>query len=91
MYVWIIIIIIINLFELQMRFYPVAVVLLKDTTHKIPHHAQTKHSTQRHKSNERHITHNRKEKKVKLSLLEAHRVEMSRIAHCLDSRLTAGG
>jgi hypothetical protein len=34
------------LIELQMGFYPVAVVLQEDATHKITHHAQRKHSTQ---------------------------------------------
>jgi hypothetical protein len=34
------------LIELQMGFYPVAVVLYNKKQHKITHHAQTKHSTQ---------------------------------------------
>jgi hypothetical protein len=49
--------------ELQMGFYPVAVVLPEDTTqnntHIKTHHAQTKHSTQSCTNNTGHITHNK--------------------------------
>jgi hypothetical protein len=40
-----------------MGLYPVAVVMQLDTSHKITHHTQTKHSTQNYKNNEGHILH----------------------------------
>jgi hypothetical protein len=46
------------LFKLRMGFYSVAVVLQLDTTHKITHHTQTKHSTQNYTNNKGHTTHN---------------------------------
>jgi hypothetical protein len=55
-----------------MGFYPVEVILQYDRkihiSHKITHHAQTKHSTQSHANNKGHITHNEYSKKeVRLS------------------------
>jgi hypothetical protein len=38
-----------------MGLYPVAAVLRLDTTHKITHRTQTKHSTQNYKNNRGHI------------------------------------
>jgi hypothetical protein len=40
-----------------MGLYPVTVALQYDTTHKITHHTQTKHSTQKYKSSKGHILH----------------------------------
>jgi hypothetical protein len=50
------------LFQLQMGFYQVAVVLQLDTqihmSHKITHHVQTEHSIQSYTINKGYITHN---------------------------------
>jgi hypothetical protein len=80
--------------------YPVAVVLQEDTklhiSHKITHHAQTKHSTQSYTNNKGHITHDEYNAIESKTILVTGRgglqgCVMLRIAHCLDSRLTDGG
>jgi hypothetical protein len=45
------------LFWLQMGLYPVAAVLQYDTTHKITHRTQTKHSTHNYKNNKGHTAY----------------------------------
>jgi hypothetical protein len=49
-------------------------------SHKITHHAQTKHSTQNYTNNKGHIAHNDTTQQVKLSLEQA--VEVCGVVRC---------
>jgi hypothetical protein len=51
-----------------MGLYPVAVALQQDTTHKITHRTQTKHSTQDYRINKGHTHTQQKHKDLNISV-----------------------